>query len=103
MSIKDAFELFVKIFHRHRAELMEDTPHFDPVVGVRIASIEGRYEQPIRLCAERVQVRRVVMAVPQHEADIGGNFAQQGRSRLTISDIGGSQHGSQRKPDRCDD
>ena len=99
MSIKDAFEMLIKIFHRKGTELVKDAPHFDPVVSVRIASILGRHQQAIRLITVLVQFRGVVMAIPQHEAHLCGNFAQQRRSRLTIGNIGGSQHGGDGKPD----
>jgi hypothetical protein len=48
MPIKDAFEMLMKIFHRNGTEFMEDASHFDPVVGVGIASILGHHQQPIR-------------------------------------------------------
>ena len=38
MSIKDAEDQLMQIFHRNGTELMENAPHLDPVVGVRVAS-----------------------------------------------------------------
>jgi hypothetical protein len=51
MSIKDAFKVFVKIFHRNGTEFMEDTPHFNPVVGVGVTSILGGHQQTVILLA----------------------------------------------------
>src|SRR5258708_4330794 len=99
MSIEDAEDQLMKIFHRNGTELVKDAPHFDPVVSVRIASIPGRHQQAIRLITVLVQFRGVVVAIPQHEAHLCGNFAQQSRSRLAIGNIGGSQHGGDGKPD----
>ena len=38
MAIKDAEDQFVQIFPRERPELVEDAPHLDAIVGVRVAS-----------------------------------------------------------------
>ena len=99
MPIKDAFEMFVKIFHRDGTQFVKDTSHLDPSIGVGVASVPGGHEQPISLLAERVQVGGVVMAVPQHEVDVDGNFAKPSGSRQAHGDIGGSQHRCNGKPD----
>lgn len=41
MTIKDAFELFIKILDRDRAQFMQDPPHFLAGVGVGIRAILG--------------------------------------------------------------
>ena len=46
-------------------------------IGVRIASIIGRHQQPIGLIAVLVQVRRDMMTISQDEPHIFVNFAQQ--------------------------
>ena len=43
------------------------------------------------------------MAIPQDEADFGRNFAQEVRGRITVCDIGRSQHCRNGKPDGCND
>ena len=101
MAIKDAFEMLIKIFHRDGTQFVKDPSHFDPLVGVRVASILGRHQQPVCLLTVLAQFRRVVMTVTQDETDFGGHFSQQIGRRVTIGDIGGSLHGSDRKPDRC--
>ena len=102
MPIKDAFEMFMKIFHRDGTQFVKDAPDFDPIVGVGITSIFGRHEEPIGLVTVLVQFRGVVMTIPQHETHFGGHFAQEGRGRFTISDIGGSEQSREGKPDACD-
>ena len=100
MSVKDALEVFIKIFHGDGTELMKDASHLDAIIPMRIASIFGRYQQTVISLTEHMEFRGVVMAISQHEADFGGNFAQQIGGRLTISDIGRSEHCGHRKPDR---
>jgi hypothetical protein len=34
MSIKDAFEVFINIFHRGGTQPMEDASHSDPVISM---------------------------------------------------------------------
>src|SRR6266852_4294741 len=99
MPIKDAFEMFVKIFHRKGTQFVKDASHLDSIIGVGVASIRGGHQEPISLLAVLVQVRRVVMAITQNEADFGGNFAEQSGSRLAIGTICGSEHSSNGKPD----
>jgi DDE superfamily endonuclease len=48
-------------------------------------------------------VQGVVMAITQDETDVGGNFAQQSRSRFTLGNIGWGQQRSDGKPEPCDD
>jgi hypothetical protein len=103
MPIKDAFEVFIKIFHRDGTEFVKEASDFHAIIGVGIASILCGHQQPIRLVTVLVQVRGVVMEISQDETYIGGNFAQQSRSRLTIGDIGRSQHRRDGKPDGCHD
>jgi len=103
MPIKDALEMLVQIFHRDGPQLVKDPADFHAIIGMGVASIRGGHQQPIGLLTVLVQVGRVVMAIPQHEADVGRNLAQQSGRRLAIGGSGGSQHGSNGKPDRRDD
>ena len=94
MPIKDAFEMFVKIFDGPRTQLVKDTPHLDALVGMGAASIVGGDQQAVGLLADLAQIRGVVMAIAQHETHLGGDFSQQGRRRLTAGDIGRSEQSS---------
>ena len=54
MSIKDAEDQLMNIFHRNGTELVKDAPHFDPVVSVRrrpahARALDGR-RGPTPLC-----------------------------------------------------
>jgi len=83
MPIKDAFEVFIKIFHRDGTEFVKEASDFHAIIGVGIASILRGHQRPIRLVTVLVQVRGVVMEISQDETDIGRNFAQEIGSRLT--------------------
>jgi hypothetical protein len=103
MPVKDPFEMLVKIFHRNGTQFVKDPANLHAIIGVRILSIPGGHQQPIGLGTVLVQIRRVVMAISQNEADFSRNLAQQSGSRLAIGDIGGSQHSSNGKPNGGDD
>src|SRR5258708_31109517 len=77
MHIKDAFEMLIKIFHGDGTELVKEASDFHAILGMGVASILGGHEKPVRLVTVFVQFRGVVMAIPQHETDFGGDFAQQ--------------------------
>ncbi len=47
MSIKDAFEVLIEIFHGDRAQFMEDAPDLHSSIGMRVAPIARGDEQPI--------------------------------------------------------
>jgi hypothetical protein len=86
--------MFVKIFHRDRAELIKDVPDF-PIVIVQLASILDRHEQPIGLLTELAEVCLVVIAILKNEVD----FAQVGGSNFIVGDVSGGQQGGNMKPD----
>src|SRR5258708_28390416 len=91
MRIKDALEMLVKIFHRDGQQFVKDPADFHTIIGMRVASILGGHQQPIGLLTVLVQVWRVVMAIPQDEANFGRNLAQQSGRRLAIRAICGSE------------
>ena len=102
MSIKDAEDQLIKIFHRNGAQLVKDASDFHPIIGVGIASILGRHQHTIGLRTGLAQFWGVGMAITQDETDFSGDFAQQSRSRFALGNIGGGQHRSDGKPDGCD-
>ena len=102
MPIKDAFEMLIKIFHRKGTELVKDASDFYPIIGMGIAPIAGGHEKTIILFTRAAQIRNIVMAVTQHEANTCGNFPQQGWCWVIISHIGDSHYRCYREPD-CSD
>jgi len=103
MPIKDALEMLIKIFDGTRTQFVKDPADFHAIISMRVASIFGGDQHPVIALAERMQVGRVVMAIPQHETHFGRHFAQQSRSRLAIGTICGSEHSSNGKPGGRDD
>src|SRR3989442_13274989 len=83
MPSKDALEVLVEVLYRKRekareserkrekareserkrAQLVEDTPHFYPCVGVWVSPILPRHQPPPIERAQRSHQRRVAMAV----------------------------------------
>jgi hypothetical protein len=57
VSIKDAFEVFMKMFHGTGTQLMKAASHFDPVISMGIASISGRNVQTVISLTEFMEVR----------------------------------------------
>ncbi len=47
MSIKDTFEMLIKIFNGDGTQFVKDASYLDAIVGMRVASIAGRNQQPI--------------------------------------------------------
>jgi hypothetical protein len=99
MSIKDALEVFVNMFHGDGAQCVKEASDFHSIIGVRVAPIRGGHQQTVIALADLMEFRRVGMAITQHEAHFGGHFAQQVRSWLIVSDSGWGKHSGKRKPD----
>ncbi len=81
---------------------MEDVPYFDSVISMGIASILADNQETIRLFAELLHIRDIIVAVAQNEQDLGGNFPQQLRGWITVGDLGRRQHLGKRKKYRGD-
>src|SRR5260221_1287796 len=56
MTIENAFEVFVEVLDRPAAQLMEDPPHFDAAVGVRIWPLLRHHQNPLTLVTGRLHV-----------------------------------------------
>ena len=41
VDIEDAFELLIEVLNGHRAQLVKDPSHLDPIVGMRVGSTAG--------------------------------------------------------------
>jgi hypothetical protein len=87
MSIKDAFEVFIKIFHDPGTQFVEDAAHLHPIIGVRIASVHISHQQTFIALTKGVQLRCVVVKVAEDETDLVRHFAQQFRRWVAIDDI----------------
>src|SRR5258708_25845089 len=77
MPIKDAIEMLVKIFNSQGTQFVKDAADIHAIIGMGVICIFGGDQHTVITLAERIQVRRVVMAIPQDETDFGKNLAQQ--------------------------
>src|SRR5258707_13300541 len=100
MTIEYPFELLIKILNCRRAQLVKDTPHLYPIVGMWVASMLRCDQDASIFLALLAQLRRVVVTIAQQIAHFGTQAAEQLRRHLAIGSIGGSQVSRQRDPDR---
>jgi len=70
VHVKDALELFVQIFDRPLAQLVQETAHIDPVIGVRIRATAGGNHRLSRLGTRNVESRVMIMLVAEHRAHL---------------------------------
>src|SRR5258708_12255496 len=98
MPLKNAFEMFIKIFNSQRPQLVKDASHLDPIIGVRIATILGSDQEPITLLTGCSQFRSIVMAITQHEANFSGYLPQQFSRWVTTADLIRRDHTAHGKP-----
>jgi len=69
---KDFLEMFVEVLDSREAQLVEDPPHRDAVVGIRIAAPPGGDQDRVSLVVVGAYVRCTVLMVAEHEAHLGG-------------------------------
>ena len=84
MSIKDPFEVFVKIFHGERTQLVKHSSHLNAIIGVGIASMFGGHEHTVSQIAVLSQFWRIVTMITQNKADFSRDFAQERRRRFAM-------------------
>src|SRR5919199_4925717 len=87
MPIEDPFELLVEVLNRDRAQLVEDPPHFHPIVGMWVAPRLRRHQTALVLLTLLTQRRRIVVLVAQDEAHLSRDATQQAWRNLTIGYI----------------
>ena len=78
---------------------MQDAPHLDPVVRVRIGTTARGDHRLARLGTDGVDGRVIVVLVAQHIAHLGRQLRQQRQRLHIIGHVRGGQVGRQRNPD----
>jgi hypothetical protein len=63
MPVKDAFEVFMKIFHCDRTQLMEEVPDLYPIIGVGLTSRASSHQETILLLTLEAQFGHLGMDV----------------------------------------
>ncbi len=90
MTLKDPFELPIKTLDRHRARLMQDAPHFDIGITMRIGMPLGMASSDqgaLLLGIERVEFRVRIMLITQQEAEVNRQFTNEFRRMFVVSAI----------------
>ncbi len=70
MRRKDTLKVLVQVLHRQRAQLVEDTPHFHAIVGVRILARLTRHQAVVPKMAVRPQLLPVVMLIAKDKTHL---------------------------------
>lgn len=99
MPTEHRFESIIEGFNRLRTQFMENTPDFDPTVGVGMFSTSGSDPETSHLMAELAQERRVIMGISQDQPYFCGQLFHQAWRNQGISGIGRGQFGGQGDPD----
>src|SRR2546423_11409986 len=79
MTLKDPLEMFVEVFDRPAAQLMEDPPHGYPAIGVGVRSILRHHQDPLALLTGRPHVGSVIVEVSEDEPGLWRQFVDQTR------------------------
>src|SRR2546423_4786208 len=102
MPIENALKMLIEIFNRDRTQLMEDAADFNAIISMGITTILAGNQETMVLLTGFSQLSSIVMAIAQDKSHFSWDFPQEIGSWVTVSDIGRSEHGSQRKPHGCD-
>jgi hypothetical protein len=100
MAVKYPFEVLIKGFNRAGAQFMKDAPDFNPRIGMWIPPIPGGHQRAFVFRTERMQLRRIVMAVAQDNPHVGRQATHQAGRDRTVGGIGGRQFRGEGDPDR---
>ena len=98
VHIEDAFEVFVKVLVGQATQLVKDSPHLYPRVGVRVGATFGSDQEPLRLLAFLADVLGVVMGVSQNETRLIGQLFDQRLSHPVVCHVGRGEPSGERDP-----
>src|SRR5215217_8697266 len=68
VHLENCLEVFVEVLVGQAAQLVEDTPDLDAIIGVRVSSPFGGDQEPLGALAGLPDVGSVVVNVSEHEA-----------------------------------
>src|SRR5215218_5968356 len=98
VHLEDGFEVLVEVLVSHAAQLVEDAPDFDAIIGVRVSSSSGGDQKPLGALAGLPDVGSVVVDVSEHEAGFSWQLLDQERGYLVVCGVGGCEPGTKRDP-----
>src|SRR5918994_3326854 len=106
VQLEDGLEMLVEVLVGHAAQLVEDAPDFDAIVGVRVSPSFSGNQKPLpfsaMVAAGFSDVGGVVVDVSEHEAGILGQLLDEVGSHRVVRRVSGGEPGRQRNPDPTD-
>src|SRR5215210_9466793 len=102
VHLEDGFEVLVEVLVSHAAQLVEDAPDFDAIIGVRVSSSSGGDQKPLGALAGLPDVGSVVVNVSEHEAGFLWQLLDQVRGHLVVCCVGGGEPATKRYPNLTD-
>src|SRR5215217_922048 len=88
---EDGLEMLIEVLLGHAAQLVEDAPDFDAIIGVWVSSSFGGDQEPLGALVCLSDVGRVVVDVSEHEASLIWQLLDQVRSHLVVCRVGGGE------------
>src|SRR5829696_4332339 len=100
VHLEDGLEMLIEVLVGHAAQLVEDAPDFDAIVGVRVTSSFSGNQEPLLGASEAClsDVGRVVVDVSEYEAHLVRQLLDEVGSYQVVCCVGGSEHSRQRNP-----
>src|SRR5215208_692393 len=100
VHLEDGLEMLVEVLVSHTAQLVEDAPDFDAIVGVRVSSSFSGNQEPLLGASEAglSDVGGVVVNVSEYEADLLRQLLDEVGSYQVVCCVGGGEPSRQRNP-----
>src|SRR5215213_659760 len=93
VHLEDGLEMLIEVLVGHAAQLVEDAPDFDAIVGVRVSSSFSGNQEPLLGASEAClsDVGRVVVDVSEYEAHLVRQLLDEVGSYQVVCCVGGSE------------
>src|SRR5215208_90263 len=106
VHLENCLEVFVEVLVGQAAQLVEDTPDLDAIIGVRVSSPFGGDQEPLLLLgaseAGLPDVGGVVVNVSEHEAGFVRQLLDEVGSHQVVCRVGWGESGRQWDPNLTD-
>src|SRR5215204_3297452 len=100
VHLEDGLEMLIEVLVGHAAQLVEDAPDFDAIVGVRVSSSFSGNQEPLLGASEAClsDVGGVVVNVSEYEAGLARQLLDEVGSYQVVCCVGGGEPSRQRNP-----
>src|ERR671913_819443 len=100
VHLEDGLEMLIEVLVGHAAQLVEDAPDFDAIVGVRVSSSFSGNQEPLLGASEAClsDVGGVVVNVSEYEAGLVRQLLDEVGSYQVVCCVGGGEPSRQRNP-----